>query len=184
MITRKFFISVFALLLMAKVLPVAHSYAATAGEINAGIDATLNELKGQVIGASDTLAKAKGLLVFPSTWKAGITLGGQYGEGGLQVGSKVTDYYSIAGLSLGFQLGVQKQRVVLAFMSDEALSRFQQGDGWEFGLDGSVALIKIGFDGSVNSLTTNEPVIVFVVGQKGLMGALTFEGYKLTRLKK
>jgi len=47
-----------------------------------------------------------------------------------------------------------------------------------------VALIKIGFDGSVNSLTTNEPVIVFVVGQKGLMGALTFEGYKLTRLKK
>lgn len=184
MTNRKFLPLALALLLMVWVLPVTSSYAATAAEINAGIDATLNELKAQVVGASDTLAKAKGLLVFPGTWKAGITLGGQYGEGGLQVGGKVTDYYSVTGLSLGFQLGVQKQRVVLAFMSDQALSRFKQSDGWEFGLDGSVALIKIGFDGSVNSLITNEPIIVFVVGQKGLMGALTFEGYKLTHLKK
>ncbi len=64
------------------------------------------------------------------------------------------------------------------------LKRFRENDGWEFGLDGSATLIKVGIDGEINSLTHNEPILVFVIDQKGLMFNATFEGYKFTKIKK
>jgi len=64
------------------------------------------------------------------------------------------------------------------------VEKFRRGDGWEFGLDGSAVLIKVGIDGSINSVASNEAILTFVATQKGLMYNLTGEVYKLTKVKK
>ena len=51
-------------------------------------------------------------------------------------------------------------------------------------MDGSVALIKVGAGGSIDSTNVKEPIVAFVFGQKGLMYNLTLEGSKFTKLKK
>ncbi len=48
------------------------TYAKTAGEINAGVDAALTRLKQQFPNATDVLARSKGVLVFPEVFKAGF----------------------------------------------------------------------------------------------------------------
>ena len=181
---RFFYISFFTGLLFLSGPLTGPAQAKTAGEINAGTEDTLKKLQLEVPGAVDVLKKAKGVLIFPGIWKGGIGLGGEYGEGVLKVKDKIKDYYSITGLSLGFQLGLQKHRFIIAFMEDSAFNQFRASDGWELGLDGSAVLVKVGVDGRIDSYTSNAPVLVFVVGKKGLMYNLTIEGYKIAKIKK
>ena len=69
------------------------------------------------------------------------------------------------------------------FMDPVALSHFRSSDGWKVGVDGSVALIAVGADGSVDTTKTNQPILAFVLGQKGLMYNLTLEGSKFNKIK-
>ena len=69
-------------------------------------------------------------------------------------------------------------------MQQEALKKFRASSGWEAGVDGSVALIKVGAGGSIDTIKINDPIVGFVFGQKGLMYNLTLEGSKFTKLKK
>ena len=69
-------------------------------------------------------------------------------------------------------------------MTKEALAGFRASDGWEVGVDGSVALIELGAGGSVDTTNIKDPIIGFVFGQKGLMYNLTLEGSKMTKIKK
>jgi lipid-binding SYLF domain-containing protein len=57
------------------------SEAASAPEIKAAVDATLRSFESQIAGARELAIKAAGILVFPSVVKAGIGIGGEYGEG-------------------------------------------------------------------------------------------------------
>ena len=113
-----------------------------------------------------------------------IEVGGEYGEGALRIGGKTVDYYSTASASVGFQLGGQQKTVILVFMQDEALKQFRDSSGWKAGVDGSVALIKVGADGSIDTTTIKDPIVGFVFSQKGLMYNLTLEGSKFTKLDK
>ena len=85
---------------------------------------------------------------------------------------------------MGFQLGAQKKDVILVFLQQQALEDFRASSGWKAGVDGSVALIDIGAGGSVDTARVREPIIGFVVGQKGLMYNLTLEGSKITELER
>lgn len=160
------------------------SYAKTAAEIDAGVDSALARFEKEVWGAKDLLKNAKGILVLPSVIKAGIGLGGEYGEGALRVNGKTEGYYNTIGGSFGFQLGAQVKSVYLLFMQESALRDFQYSEGWEAGVDGSVALVAIGADGKVDTTKTNQPIVAFVLGQKGLMYNLTLEGSKYNKLQK
>jgi lipid-binding SYLF domain-containing protein len=93
------------------------------------------------------------------------------------------DYYNTISGSVGFQLGGQAKKMFLLFMEDQALRDFRKSDGWKAGVDGSVALITIGADGSVDTTKTNQPIIAFVLDQKGLMYNLTIEGSKFNKIK-
>jgi lipid-binding SYLF domain-containing protein len=159
------------------------SYAKSAREIDASVDTALERFQKEVFGAKDMLAKAKGVLVFPGVIKAGIGIGGEYGTGALRIQGKTVDYYNTIGGSFGFQLGGQVKSVYLLFMEDSALKSFRASDGWKAGVDGSVALIKIGADASVDTTKTNEPILAFVLGQKGLMYNLNIEGSKYNKIK-
>jgi len=159
-------------------------FAGTAKEIDAGVDESLKKFYKMVGAAKDLGDKAAGILVFPSVIKAGIGIGGEYGEGALRVKDKTVDYYSTAAASIGFQLGAQSKTVILMFMSQEAFDNFHKSSGWEVGVDASVALIEVGAGGSLDTTNLKKPILGFVVGQKGLMYNLTLEGSKITKLNK
>ena len=158
------------------------SYAKSAREIDASVDTALDLFQKEVFGAKDMLAKAKGVLVLAPVIKAGIGLGGEYGTGALRINGKTVGYYNIISGSFGFQLGGQAKKMFLLFMEDSALQSFRSSEGWKAGVDGSVALISVGADGSVDTTKTNEPIIAFVIGQKGLMYNLTIEGSKFNKI--
>ena len=69
------------------------SLTATAGEIDHEVDGALQALYRTTPAAKNMAKIAKGILVFPDVVKAGLIVGGQYGEGALRVGNKTTGYY-------------------------------------------------------------------------------------------
>jgi len=158
--------------------------AASAVEIDAKVNAAIERFNREVSAAKELSAKSSGILVFPSVIKAGIGIGGEYGEGALRINGKTVDYYSTAAGSIGFQLGAQAKTIILLFMTKKALSDFRNTSGWEAGVDGSVALVTIGAGGSVDTTNIKDPIIGFIFNNKGLMYNLTLEGSKFTKLKK
>jgi lipid-binding SYLF domain-containing protein len=131
---------------------------------------------------TELLGKAAGVLVFPDIVKMGFGVGGEYGEGVLLIDEKPVAYYSTAAGSIGFQAGVQFKAYVIAFMTDAALEKFQASKGWQVGVDGSVALIKLGAGGKLDTETARQPIVGFVFSNRGLMYNLTLEGSKITKL--
>lgn len=160
------------------------AFAATATEIDIESDAALVRFKEKVLGGGEFLAKAEGVLVFPSIIKAGILIGGEYGEGALRIGGKTIEYYSTAAASIGLQLGAQSKSVVIVFLTQEALQSFRDSDGWKAGVDGSVAIAEWGAGEDINSLDIKDPIVGFVFSNKGLMYNLTLEGSKFTKIKR
>jgi len=172
------------LLTVVAVVPYSAAQAASATEINIKADAALARFKREVSGGEAFLARAKGVLVFPSVIKAGALVGGEYGEGALRIRGKTVAYYSTASASLGFQLGAQSKTVVLVFLNDAALAAFRASKGWKAGVDGSVAIAKWGAGKDINSVDFKDPIVGFVFGNKGLMYNLTIEGSKFTRIER
>lgn len=177
------FLALLGTVLLVLLLHTPPAHAASAAEIDREVDQALAEFR-KIDGADAFLGIAKGVLVFPKVYKAGIGLGGEYGEGALRVDSKTVDYYSTAAASVGFQLGAQAKTIVILFTEESALNKFRESEGWKVGVDGSVALVDIGVGKAVDTTTIKDPVIGFVFGQKGLMYNLTLEGAKFSRLDK
>ena len=162
----------------------SESYAATAKEINVSVDVTLKNFYKNIKGAKEYLKSVKGVLVFPSVYKAGFGIGGEYGEGALRIGGKTIEYYSTVAGSFGFQLGAQKKTLILVFTKKDALKSFRESNGWKAGVDGSVALVTVGIGGSIDTTNIKDPIVAFAFDQKGLMYNLTIEGSKFSRIKK
>lgn len=170
-----------AVLLFAFVSP---AFAASKAEIDAEVRQALKEFSKHTSAGHELSQKAAGILVFPSVIKAGIGVGGEYGEGALLVGGKTVAYYSIAAASIGLQLGAQARSEIVLFMTDHALAGFRKSEGWKAGVDGSVALATLGAGGAIDTETAKQPIIGFIFSNKGLMYNLTFEGSKITRIHK
>jgi len=172
--------SIFSLLLLVPIF----SFAASKEEIDAKVQETVKTFY-QFSSAGESLAnKSAGILVFPSIIKAGFVAGGEYGEGALLVDGKIKDYYNTAGGSFGFQLGVQDRSEVIIFMTKDALDNFEHSGGWDAGVDGSIAVTTLGAGKDFSIESIKEPVVAFAFSYKGLMGNLTLEGSKITRVKK
>jgi len=175
--TVKYIAILFSLLLLSTTLN-----AKTAVEIDMQANATIKQFVKTIKGSKSLLDEAKGVLIFPAVIKAGIGIGGEYGEGVLRVNGKSVQYYSTASASIGFQFGAQKKSIVILFLTDKALHDFRNKNGWEVGVDGSIALVKVGINSDISTTTLNKPVIGFVFGAKGLMYNLTLEGSKFTKI--
>jgi lipid-binding SYLF domain-containing protein len=151
--------------------------------IDAGVDSTLGRLYNAANGSRELVSKARGVLVFPSVIDAGFGVGGQYGEGSLRVGGHTVGYYSTATGSIGWQIGAQSKAIVFLFMTDQALAKFRGSEGWSAGGDASVALLKVGANGNLDTTMTTGQVDAFVLTNTGLMAGATLEGTKVSRLK-
>ena len=169
------------------ILALLFSTLAAAGsktEINAEVREALANFKKQTSAGHELSQQAAGMLVFPSVIKAGIGVGGEFGEGALLVKGKTVAYYNIASASIGFQLGAQARSQIVLFMNEKVLGEFRKSDGWKAGVDGSVALATLGAGGAIDTETAKQPIIGFIFSNKGLMYNLTFEGSKITKIDK
>ena len=158
--------------------------AATAAEINAGADAALGSFYGKVQGGKSFVNSAKGVLIFPSIFQAGIGIGGSYGEGVLRVTGQPPEYYSSSQGSVGIQLGAQTQAMIICFMQQTALDVFRASSGFTAGVDGSIALVNVGAGGVANTNTAQTPIVYFVFDNTGLMFNLSIAGTKFEHITK
>lgn len=164
------------------VLATATVNAASKEQIDAEVRQALMEFRETTSAGYELSQKAVGVLVFPEVIKAGMGIGGEYGEGALQINGQTVAYYNLASASIGFQLGAQKRSQIVLFMTQAALDGFRSSEGWKAGVDGSVALATLGAGGAIDTETAQQPIIGFIFSNKGLMYNLTFEGSKMTKI--
>jgi lipid-binding SYLF domain-containing protein len=162
----------------------ASSYAATASEIDASVNASLDRFVNQVKGAKEFLNAAKGVLIIPKVIEGALVVGAEYGEGALRIGGKTVGYYNVAAASFGYQIGGEEKDIIIVFMNQAVLKKFRVSQNWQAGVDAKVTLINVGADESLNTAKFKQPVVGFVFGQKGLMAGATIEGSKFTKMKK
>jgi lipid-binding SYLF domain-containing protein len=150
--------------------------------IDAAVDSTLQRLYVAVSGSRELVGKAQGVLVFPNVLAAGFWVGAQYGEGALRVDGRTQGYYNFAGGSFGLQIGAQSKALIFVFLTEDSLAKFRGRDGWAAGTDATVAVLKMGANGQLDTTTALSPVEVFVLTNAGLMAGISLDGTKITRL--
>ncbi|MDR5779417.1 YSC84-related protein [Caballeronia sp. LZ065] len=151
--------------------------------IDADVDSTIQRLYATVGGSRELVAKSRGVLVFPQVLQAGFIVGAQYGKGSLRVGGSSVGYYSTTSGSFGLQAGAQSKALIFLFMTQDALDKFRNSDGWSAGADASVALVKMGANGVIDTTTATAPVEAIVLTNAGLMADVSLQGTKVSRLK-
>jgi lipid-binding SYLF domain-containing protein len=161
----------------------AAALAATKAELDARAVKTLEHFYSLNPANKDLAHHAAGLLIFSRVTKAGAGVAGEFGEGVLRVKGANVDYYSVGSASLGLTLGVARHSEIIMFMTQDALDRFMKSDGWSVGADTAVAVVKEGAGGQYDSATTGKPILGFVFAEKGLIGDLSFEGTKISKIK-
>lgn len=161
-----------------------HAVAANRDEIDADVQEVLKDFGYLGAGNKELLSKANGVLVFPSVVKAGFVVGGEYGEGSLQVAGKTVSYYSIASASIGLQLGAQERAEIILFMDKSALDKFVASDGWSAGVDGSIAVVDTGTGKGLSTETIKDPIIAIIMRNRGLMANISFEGAKISKINR
>jgi lipid-binding SYLF domain-containing protein len=173
------------LLLMAAVAVVMATPPASAqrrGALEADATKAYNKLIAKVPAAKAIGKNAVAVLVFPKITKAGLMVGGQYGDGVLLKGGKVAGYYNTSGASYGLQAGAQQFGYAMFFMNEKSLKALNETSGFEVGVGPSVVVVDEGMAKSTTSITMKDDVYAFVFGQKGLMAGVGLQGNKITRL--
>ena len=150
--------------------------------IDAGVDSALSTLYEQVPDSRDLVGRAQGVLVFPNVMEAGFMFAASRGQGALRVGGRTVSYHATTSGSFGLQAGAQSTAVFLLFMTQDALQRFQNSNGWTIGADASVTLINVGATAQVTTATAQQPVVGYVLSNRGLMAGISMDGTRITRL--
>lgn len=164
-------------------VPVSTSAAAaSAAEIGRDAQAALRKLYAGVPAAKALGAQAHAVLVFPKVTKAGLGVGGQFGEGALIRGGKAVAYYNTAGASFGLQAGAQTFGYAMFFMNDAALKQLDKAEGFEVGVGPSVVVVDEGMAKTASTTTMKDDIYAFIFGQKGLMAGLGVQGNKITKI--
>ncbi|HHY15861.1 MAG TPA: lipid-binding SYLF domain-containing protein [Firmicutes bacterium] len=127
------------------------------------------------------LQKAYGVAIFPSVIKAGLGLGGRYGEGLiLKYDPHTRGWYgpyfvTMKGLSYGFQVGVQSTALVLVVTSERGMESLQEGK-ITLGGNLSVAVGPMGRSAEAGTdLQLKAPIYSYSLSKGAFIGA-SFEG--------
>lgn len=142
----------------------------------------LNRLYRTAPGAAKLGEEAAGILVFPSILKGGFVFAAQYGKGVLFKRGNVAGFYSTASASFGLQAGAQKFGYALFFMREADLRYLNSSEGWELGLAPGITVVDWGMAHSLSTTSARSGVYVFFFGHKGLMGGLSVQGTKISRI--
>ena len=177
----------FALILIVAVAVLSSpctSLAASAADIQRNANAALKKLYAATPKAKELGDKAKGILVFPSVIKAGLMVGGLFGEGVLLKDGKAVAYYNTVAASYGYQAGAQKYGYAMFLMNDKALEYLDKSDGWEVGTGPSIVVLDQGAAGGLSTTSARDDVYAFIFNQSGLMAGAGLQGSKITKIAK
>jgi lipid-binding SYLF domain-containing protein len=155
--------------------------ASAASGVDANAQAALKKLYASVPAAKMVGGQAKAVLVFPRIVKAGLLIGGQYGDGALIKAGRIVGHYNSVAASYGLQAGAQAFGYALFLMNDKALEYLDKSDGWEIGVGPSIVIVDQGKAKTMTSTTLRDDVYAFIFSQKGLMAGLGIQGSKITK---
>ena len=157
------------------------AWAADRAALERDARAALQKLTNAVPAAKALSKDAVAVLVFPKITKAGLGIGGQYGDGVLFKHGKAAGYYNTKGASYGLQAGAQQFGYAMFMMNDKAVAALGANDGFEVGVGPSVVLVDQGMGKTMTTTTAKDDIYAFIFSQKGLMGGLGLQGNKITR---
>lgn len=144
---------------------------------------TLQRFYSNFKGANELVQKANGYLVFPNVYKAGLVIGGEYGEGALIEQGSIISYYRLYSTSVGLQAGAQRRSVIILFLTKEALNNFINKQKWEVGVDGSIALVKWSRGTDLSTISITKDTIAVVFNDIGIMANLSLSGTVFQRIR-
>ena len=153
-----------------------------AAELAKASQAALQQLYATVPLAKTLGPTAQAILVFPKVTKAGLGIGGQYGEGTLLKKGMADAYYKTTGASIGLQAGGQTYGYAMFFMNQKSLDEFVNASGFEVGVGPSIVVVDEGMGKSATTTTMKGDIYAFIFGQKGLMAGLGIQGNKITKI--
>lgn len=172
----------FLIALAVALLAPAAAVAADRTALERSARSAYQKLIATVPAAKALSNDALAVLVFPKITKAGLVVGGQYGDGVLFKRGKVAGYYNTAGASYGLQAGAQRYGYAMFFMNERALNTLDANEGFEVGVGPSVVIVDEGMGKSLTTKTADNDIYAFIFGQKGLMAGIGLQGNKITRL--
>lgn len=151
-------------------------------KIDAQVQVAIDELRRLEPGVNQLFARAEAVLIIPEIIKAGFIVGGAYGEGALLKGGVTDSYWSYGAASIGYQIGAQTTRQAMFFMTREALALFEYDNGFEVGADAEITVLEAGAEVAVDTTKNARPIVVIVFGREGLLGGVSLQGGKYSRL--
>lgn len=160
---------------------------------HSGVTSSASDIAGASRQALETLyqttpgaralgSRATGVLVFPNIVDAGFVFGAEFGEGALFEGGVPTAYYNTTAASFGFQAGVEKFGYALFFMSPQDLEYLKKSKGWELAALPSLTVMDKGVGGTLSTTASRSGIYAFFFEQRGLMGGISLQGAKITRI--
>lgn len=177
------------LMLMAAALALAGPQVAWAQVSNeqAAIDratATVEALRtgpGAPSNMGELLHKARGIMIFPETVKAGFIFGAQGGSGVLLSRDPTTNtwsypaFYVLGAGSFGLQAGVQLSKIVFIIMNDRALNALMS-DEFKVGAEAGIAIVTIGAGAEASTTSAAGGDIYAFSTAMGLFGGIALQG--------
>ena len=139
----------------------------------------------EIAGLTDTgiprslLGKAYGVVIIPGVVKAAYGLGGEYGRGVLLVQDKGIwsnpSFITLAGGSVGWQIGVQKSDLLLVFRTKKSIDDIAEGK-ITLGADASVAAGPVGRGAQATTDIELQAEIYAYSKSKGLFIGISIKG--------
>lgn len=141
---------------------------------NRAVDQAIRKLRAKDPSLKVFFNKAYGYAVFPTVGKAGIGLGGAYGEGEVYRQGRYIGSTTLTQVSFGFQLGGQSYIEIIFFKDKNALDHFTSGN-FELGAQASAIAVTAGVSADADY---NNGVAIFTLPKQGLMYEATIAGQK------
>jgi lipid-binding SYLF domain-containing protein len=151
--------------------------------LDASAIATWDRLLADSPRAAAIADNARAALVFPEMTEIGLGIGKEGGTGVLISRADVLGYYRASGISLGVQAGTRYYGYVVMFMSDAALRKFRASEGYDLGVDGSIAILGAGATIEMDTRNLNIDTVGFIFDESGLMAGLAVQGMRIKPLK-
>jgi lipid-binding SYLF domain-containing protein len=117
-------------------------------------------------------------LVFPNVHRAGLGLSGTGVNGALVEQGRIIGLYTMTGGPAIAPPGVDGASAVFAFERDGIVKRLTSGETWRVGSAADVKLITE----NTGDIPPAADVEAFVFNRSGLRGALSLDGYEVSRM--
>ncbi|MDD3089506.1 MAG: lipid-binding SYLF domain-containing protein, partial [Candidatus Omnitrophica bacterium] len=134
----------------------------------------------------DLMRGCSGIAIFPSTISAGFGIGGKYGQGIIMARDEKTGQwmppaiFTIAGGSLGWQIGGQATDFVLVITNRRSVDGILQGK-FKLGADASVAAGPVGRAAEASTDIQLKGGILSYSRSRGLFAGAKLEGAVITQ---